>query len=41
MGETKGMDYADWAAEVDFVSNDHYVAPGPAGPSTSCPSPPT
>ena len=23
------MDYADWAAEVDFVSNDHYVLPGP------------
>lgn len=29
MGETKGMDYAAWAAEVDFVSNDHYVIPGP------------
>ena len=29
MGETKGMDYADWAAEVDFVSNDHYAQPGP------------
>ncbi|WP_298461146.1 beta-galactosidase [uncultured Cellulomonas sp.] len=29
MGETKGMDYADWAREVDFVSNDHYVLPGP------------
>ena len=29
MGETKGMDYADWAAEVDFVANDHYVRPGP------------
>ncbi|MEU4243415.1 beta-galactosidase [Actinoplanes sp. NPDC026619] len=29
MGETKGMDYADWAAEVDFVSNDHYRQPGP------------
>jgi beta-galactosidase len=28
MGETKGMDYADWAAEVDFVSNDHYRQPG-------------
>ncbi|MFF5077962.1 beta-galactosidase [Actinoplanes sp. NPDC000266] len=28
MGETKGMDYADWAAEVDFVSNDHYRLPG-------------
>ncbi|MER7394512.1 beta-galactosidase [Streptomyces sp. NPDC000151] len=25
----KGMDYADWASEVDFVSNDHYVVPGP------------
>ncbi|WP_062214855.1 beta-galactosidase [Streptomyces sp. NBRC 109706] len=29
MGETKGMHYADWAGEVDFVSNDHYVHPGP------------
>ncbi|WP_430792035.1 beta-galactosidase [Actinoplanes sp. G11-F43] len=29
MGETRGMNYADWAAEVDFVSNDHYVLPGP------------
>ncbi|MFJ8822349.1 beta-galactosidase [Streptomyces sp. NPDC102467] len=29
MGGTKGMDYADWAAEVDFVANDHYVVPGP------------
>ncbi|NED98206.1 beta-galactosidase [Phytoactinopolyspora alkaliphila] len=29
MGQTKGMDYADWASEVDFVSNDHYVLPGP------------
>ncbi len=23
------MDYADWADEVDFVSNDHYTTPGP------------
>jgi beta-galactosidase len=29
MGETKGMNYADWAAEVDFVANDHYRLPGP------------
>jgi beta-galactosidase len=29
MGETKGMDYASWASSVDFVSNDHYVIPGP------------
>ncbi|WP_229071177.1 beta-galactosidase [Actinoplanes sp. DH11] len=29
MGEMKPMNYADWAAEVDFVSNDHYVLPGP------------
>lgn len=29
MGETKGMDYAAWADEIDFVSNDHYVLPGP------------
>ncbi|GAA4949575.1 beta-galactosidase [Streptomonospora halophila] len=28
MGETRGMHYADWAGEVDFVSNDHYVRPG-------------
>jgi len=28
MGEQSGMDYADWAAEVDFVSNDHYRTPG-------------
>ncbi|WP_250008814.1 beta-galactosidase [Actinoplanes sp. M2I2] len=28
MGETKGMDYADWAAEVDFIANDHYRLPG-------------
>ena len=28
MGETRGMDYADWAAEVDFVANDHYRLPG-------------
>ncbi|MFI2702336.1 beta-galactosidase [Cellulosimicrobium composti] len=29
MGETKGMDYAAWADDLDFVSNDHYVLPGP------------
>ncbi|MEV0146236.1 MULTISPECIES: beta-galactosidase [unclassified Nonomuraea] len=29
MGETKGMDFADWAREVDFVSNDHYLLTGP------------
>jgi len=29
MGESSGMNYAEWAAEVDFVSNDHYVWPGP------------
>jgi beta-galactosidase len=29
MGDTKGMNYADWAADVDFVANDHYVLPGP------------
>ncbi|MCZ9341113.1 beta-galactosidase, partial [Streptomyces sp. TRM76130] len=29
MGGTKGMNYADWASETDFVSNDHYVRPGP------------
>jgi len=25
MGETKAMNYADWAGEVDIVSNDHYI----------------
>ncbi|WP_055523860.1 beta-galactosidase [Streptomyces graminilatus] len=29
MGGTKGMSYTDWADEIDFVSNDHYVTPGP------------
>ncbi|GGS06619.1 beta-galactosidase [Streptomyces humidus] len=29
MGGTKGMNYPDWADETDFVSNDHYVHPGP------------
>jgi len=28
MDGDKGLDYADWAAEVDFVSNDHYVVLG-------------
>ena len=27
MGTAKNMHYADWAREVDFVSNDHYVQP--------------
>ena len=31
MGELTGVDYAGWAHEVDFVSNDHYVLPGPDG----------
>ena len=30
-GDWKGVDYADWAHEVDFVANDHYLAPGPQG----------
>ncbi|MEW2635127.1 beta-galactosidase [Streptomyces sp. NPDC048389] len=29
MPGVKGMNYADWADEIDFVSNDHYVHPGP------------
>ncbi|MEV5551126.1 beta-galactosidase [Streptomyces sp. NPDC052309] len=29
MPGTKGMNYADWADEVDFVANDHYVVPRP------------
>jgi beta-galactosidase len=28
MGEQNAMDYADWAAEVDFIANDHYRTPG-------------
>ncbi|WP_123309042.1 beta-galactosidase [Cellulomonas sp. PhB143] len=32
MAHTTGMDYAAWAGDVDFVSNDHYVHPGPQGP---------
>ncbi|WP_017589876.1 beta-galactosidase [Nocardiopsis ganjiahuensis] len=31
MGHTADMNYADWAHEVDFVSNDHYVRPEPGG----------
>ncbi len=27
-GDINGMDYADWAGEVDFVANDHYVTQG-------------
>nr|WP_243076245.1 beta-galactosidase [Microbacterium sp. SS28] len=26
------IDYATWTADVDFVSNDHYLRPGPGGP---------
>ncbi|NYH77448.1 beta-galactosidase GanA [Actinopolyspora biskrensis] len=29
MGNARGMNYADWAGEVDFASNDHYLNPGP------------
>ncbi len=29
MGESRAMNYAEWADEVDFVANDHYVLPGP------------
>lgn len=29
MVDAKPMNYADWAGEVDFVSNDHYGRPGP------------
>lgn len=29
MSGTQGMNYPDWAAEIDFVSNDHYAHPGP------------
>jgi beta-galactosidase len=31
MGDMKGMDYAAWAEDVDFVSNDHYFQGGPSG----------
>jgi beta-galactosidase len=37
MGETKGMDYADWGSAVDIVSNDHYVqAAGVDGSQELC-----
>lgn len=29
MSGTWEMNYAEWADEIDFVSNDHYVIPGP------------
>ncbi|HEX8343455.1 MAG TPA: beta-galactosidase [Actinoplanes sp.] len=29
MGDPGAMNYADWAAEVDFIANDHYVMPSP------------
>ncbi|SDS63869.1 beta-galactosidase [Actinoplanes derwentensis] len=28
-GDINDMNYPDWAAEVDFVANDHYSRPGP------------
>ena len=31
MGDTDGMNFATWVSEVDFVSNDHYLLPGPQG----------
>ena len=31
MGHVSEMNYADWAHEVDFISNDHYVRPEPGG----------
>ncbi|MEG3616022.1 beta-galactosidase [Isoptericola haloaureus] len=31
MGETQAMNYPTWAPEIDFVSNDHYLHPGPQG----------
>ncbi|MGO1487490.1 MAG: beta-galactosidase [Arachnia sp.] len=27
MGGTRGMDYASWTGDVDFISNDHYLLP--------------
>ncbi|WP_172191435.1 beta-galactosidase [Actinomyces faecalis] len=29
MGDGNAMDYPGWADDVDFVSNDHYLEPGP------------
>ncbi|MFS0691603.1 beta-galactosidase [Streptomyces nitrosporeus] len=29
MSGTTGMNYPEWADEIDFVSNDHYAHPGP------------
>jgi beta-galactosidase len=31
MGGSSAMNYAEWAHEVDFVANDHYLMPGPDG----------
>src|SRR5262249_7864104 len=31
LGETSAMNYAEWASEVDFVANDHYLMPGSQG----------
>ena len=28
-GDVNAMNYPDWAAEVDFLANDHYTRPGP------------
>lgn len=28
MAGSKSINYADWAGEVDFIANDHYVLPG-------------
>lgn len=30
-GNVREIDYASWVGDVDFVSNDHYLVPGPAG----------
>ena len=31
MGESSAMNYAEWASDVDFIANDHYLMPGPPG----------
>lgn len=31
MGDSQDMNYSSWVGDVDFVSNDHYLEPGPDG----------
>jgi beta-galactosidase len=31
MGSSCAMNYTEWASDVDFIANDHYLMPGPHG----------